>query len=57
MSSQGATKRSIHYVISEFINRHQEAFLKLKLPQQITLDIPAQSWYKIVDIDIYLSNF
>ena len=43
MSSQGATKRSIHYVISEFINRHQEAFLKLKLPQQITLDIPAQS--------------
>ena len=44
MSNQGANKRSIHNVISKFINRHQEAFLKFKLPlQQIALDITSQS--------------
>ena len=40
MSNQGANKRSIHFVISKFISRHQEAFVKFKHPLlQIASDI------------------
>ena len=44
MSNQGANERSIQNVVSKFINRHQEAFLKFKKPlQKIALDITSQS--------------
>ena len=44
VSNQGANKRSIQNVVSKFINRHQEAFLKFKQPlQQIALDVTSQS--------------
>ena len=32
MTKQGASKRSIQYVINKFINRHQDAFVKFKQP-------------------------
>ena len=32
MTKQGASKRSIQYVINKFINRHQDAFAKFKQP-------------------------
>ena len=40
MNNQGASKRSIQNVITKFINRHQEAFVKFKQPfSQIASDI------------------
>ena len=40
MNNQGATKRSIQNVITKFITRHQEAFVKFNQPfLQIASDI------------------
>ena len=40
MNNQGANKRSVQNVITKFISRHQEAFVKFKQPfSQIASDI------------------